>query len=298
MRILTAIAFAVILPLATVAWGDDKDDKGSKKENEEKVEQQKKAALANWDTVEAGPVAVYETKHLIVLAAKTMEKRLKDVGGLLEKGHDQARGVLAFEAGSEPYPGKIAVYLFPKQDQLRSFVRRVERRRVEGEEVGSHSATDEALHAAASPPKGNDLSLEAQAAAQIGSLLLTRRAGTKVPLPDWLVEGFGRATWYRVAPRDKATLDDRRAATRYSGKRTAKDIYDGLIEASEANPLRGSLADYVAYGPYSGKLPAFLKGFEPEENVERKSTAQALESAMIKWDRLDSGWKTWALAPR
>jgi hypothetical protein len=170
---------------------------------------------------------------------------------------------------------------------------------VEGEEVGSFSATDETLHAAASPPRGAaDLPLEAQAAVQLGGLLLTRRAGLKTPVADWLVEGFGRATWYRIAPRDKVTLDDRRAAARLAVKHDAKAIYEGLVEAAEAGPLRGSLADYVAYGPLASKLPALLKGFEPEENVERKTTAQALETAMMPWDRVDRGWKAWVLSVR
>lgn len=298
MRTMTHAVLAALLLIAPFAWAQEKKDKANAKEDAEKVEQQKKAALANWETVEAGPVATHETKHLFILAAKPLEKRLKDLGALLERGHDQAKGVLAFESDQPVYPGKIAVYLMPRQDLLRAFVRRVERRRVEGEEVGSHSATDEALHAAASPPKGNDLPLEGQAAAQIAGVLLTRKAGVRVPLPDWLVEGFGRATWYRIAPRDKATLDDRRTASRLSSRRSAKDIYGGLIEASEANALRGSLADYIAYGAFSNKLPALLKGFEPEENVERKSTEQALEAAMIGWDRLDKGWKLWALSPR
>ena len=94
------------------------------------------------------------------------------------------------------------------------------------------------------------------------------------------------------------TLDDRRAAARLSSKHGAKDIYDGLVEAAEATPLRGSLADYLAYGPGAAKFPALLKGFEPEENVESKTTGQALQSAGISWDRLDRSWKTWALTVR
>lgn len=265
----------------------------------EKVAQQKKAALANWEIVGAGDNAVHETKQLILVAPRAMEKRLKEIGLLLEKGHDQARRVLAFDSKQEPYAGKITVYLLPSKEVLHTFMRRVERSRVEGEELGSFSATDEDLHAAVCPPRAaGDLPLEGQAVAQNAAALLVRRAGVKTPVADWLVEGFGRATWHRLSPRDRVTLEDRRAASRLAGVRSAKEIYEGLIEAREAKALRGSLADYLAYGPYASKFPALLKGFEPEENIETKTTAQALDSAGIGWERLDKGWKTWALTVR
>lgn len=296
MRILAILLLIGIVPFVASLGAQDKDTKAEKAE---KIIQQKKAGQANWDAVEAGPVVVHETKNLILLAAPPMERRLKDIGATLEKGYDQAKNVLAFEKDQELYPGKITVYLFPTSNQLRAFVRRVERRRVDGEEVGSHSIADEAVHAAASPGKtSGDLSLEGQAVAQVAAVLLGRRAGVRVPVADWLVEGFGRATWYRISPRDKVTLDDRRAASRLSTKRTAKEIYDGSVEAIEATPLRGSLADYLAYGGFSSKFPALLKGYELGENVENRTTDQALEAAGITWDRIAKGWKTWALNPR
>lgn len=296
MRTLSLLTLATLL-VAMLVRADDKAT--SKEEQEAKAAAQKKAALANWESVDGGPEVVHETKHLIIVAPKTLAARLRDFGPLLEKVHDQALKPLAFEKDQEPYPGKIAVYLFPKVDSLRSFIRRVEKRRLEGEEYGSHSATDEILHAAAAPGKtAGDLSVEAQAASQLAAVLLVRRAGNKTPVADWLVEGFGRATWYRVAPFDRATSNDRRAAARLAGRKSAKDVYGGLVEASEAPPLRGTLADYLAYGPISAKFPALLKGFEPEENMESKTTEQALESAGLKWDAVDRGWKAYAAAGR
>ena len=56
-------------------------------------------------------------------------------------------------------------------------------------------------HVAAAPPKGRqDAKVETQAAEQIASALLARRAGSKVPIPTWVVAGFGRATSWRAAP--------------------------------------------------------------------------------------------------
>lgn len=293
MQKVTSVLLAALFLIVAAARADEKEDK--KAARTAKIAEQKKAAEANWETVEAGPSVIQETANLLVIAPKSMEKRIKDVGALLEKAHDQAKKALAFEATEEPYPGKITVYLFPGPDQFRAFVRRVEKRRLEGEEVGSHSATDELVHAAASPGKTPaELSVEAQGAAQVASVLLVRRAGVKTPVADWLVEGFGRATWYRVAPRDRTTVQDRQQAARQAVRRSAKDIYTGVVERLEAPALRGSLAEYLAYGPAAAKFSALLKGFEPEENVESKSTEQALEAAGLAWDRVDRGWKGWA----
>ena len=198
MRKVMRLTLAALVLVVGAGRGDEKDDE--KKEKEEKLAARKKAAEANWDAVEAGPWAMTETKHLIVIVPKAMEKRLKDVAGLLEKAHDQAKGALAFEKDKEPLPGKMIVYLLPGREQFRAFVRRVEKRRLESAEAGSFAAADEKLHAAASPGHAaGDLSLEGQAVAQVAAVLLVRKAGVKVPVSAWLVEGFGRATWYRVA---------------------------------------------------------------------------------------------------
>jgi hypothetical protein len=285
------------LVLALAARGGEKEDK--KADAEAKVAAQKKAAEVNWDAVEAGPVATHETKHLVLIAPKPLEKRLKEIGTVLERAHEQALKPLAFDAGQEPYPGKIMVYLFANRDHFRAFVRRVEKKRVEGDEAGGFAAKDEDLHAAATPARAaGELSLEGQAAAQLGSLLLTRRAGLRNPVPDWLVEGFGRATWYRVAPRDKVTLDSRRQAARLAGVRSDKDIYSNMLESGEGAPLRGSLAEFLAYGPLAPKLSALLKGFEPDENGEPKTTDQALDAAGLTWSRVNTGWKAFALVSR
>ncbi len=296
MRILATLFLATSL-FSVAGRADEKT--AAQEELEAKVVAQKKTALRNWESVDAGPEAVHETKHLIVVAPKAMSNRLKDVGFVLEKAHDLALRPLAFEKDQERYPGKIAVYLFPKAENLRSFIRRVEKRRLEGEEFGSHSATDEVLHAAAAPGKtAGDLSVEGQAAAQLAAVLLVRRAGDKVPVAHWLIEGFGRATWYRASPFDRITANDRRMAARLAGRKSVKDVYGGLVEAAEAPPLRGTLADYLAYGPTGAKFPALLKGFEPEENGDSKTTEQALEAAGIKWDAVDRGWKVHVTAGR
>ncbi|HWG42570.1 MAG TPA: hypothetical protein VN688_07265 [Gemmataceae bacterium] len=259
----------------------------------------KKKAEANWETVGAGKAALHETKHFVVCAPEAMARRLKDVGNLLEKHHDKAKEALKFdipeEAKGEVLPGRVTVYLFAEREHFTAFVRRIESRRFLPEETGSYSARDDKLHVAASPPRGKQgLPVEIQACEQVASLLLARRAGVRTPLPDWVTAGFGRATYYRVAPRDKAVLADRGLAANLSRKRGISDVWDGKIAADEADAMQGSLMDFLAYGPAARVFPKFIAGFAPEENMEKKTAGQAFEAADLKPDKVAKSWKAWA----
>jgi hypothetical protein len=260
------------------------------------ADEAKKKAEANWDSTGAGSPATLETKHLLLVAPQAMEKQLKEVGAMLEKAHDQAWMALQFDKEAV-LPGKVTVYLFAERDHFAAFVRRVEKRRLQPDETGSNMPADTWLHLAASPPRGKQgLGVEGQAAEQLAVLLLSRRAGNSTPLPDWLVAGFGRATFYHAAPRDKATLNDRRLAARMSRNLGPAEIWGGSLDAESAPALRGSLVDFMAYGPGAAKFPAFVAGFAPEEGREKKTTWQALEAAGLKGDRVRTAWKTWVLS--
>jgi hypothetical protein len=263
------------------------------------VDALKKKAEASWEAVGAGKPATQETKHFVICAPEAMAKRLKEVGELLEKHLDKAKEALQFEMKEEDkgevLPGKVTVYLFAEREHFTAFVRRIESRRLLPEETGSYMAADDKLHVAASPPRGKQaLPVEIQACEQTASLLLARRAGVRTILPEWLIAGFGRATYYRVAPRDKAVLADRSLAASLARKRTAEEIWDGKIASDEAETLQGSLVDFLAYGPAASTFPKFVTGFEPAENVEKKTTAQAFEAARLKPEVVAKNWKSWA----
>jgi hypothetical protein len=203
------------------------------------------------------------------------------------------------EDKGEVLPGRVAVYLFAEREHFTAFVRRIEARRLLPEETSSFQAADDKLHVAASPPRNKQgWPVEIQAGEQVASLLLARRAGVKTPLPDWLASGFGRATYYRVAPRDKLVLADRQFAANLSRKRQPSDIWDGKIDADEADALQGSLVDFLAYGPASRVFPKMVTSFAPEENMERKTALQAFDAAGLKPDRIAKSWKAWALVAR
>lgn len=279
-------SFGTALALAACVCAVRADDTA------DKVAAQKQVAEAAWAAIEAGPAAHVETKHLLVYAPKEMEKRLKDVGALLEKQHDLAVAALGFEKDADVYPGKLTVHLFASREQFTAFVRRVERRRLEPEETASHAANDEFLHAAAGPPRGKtEPGAEAQAGAELTALLLRRKAGLKTELPGWLISGFGRATHLRTVAGSKATQDERKKAAALARIRGVKAIYGSMAEAEEAPILQASLADYLAYGGGSAKFPALVLAFRPAENVVRVTTEAALEAAGLGWERVEAGWK-------
>jgi hypothetical protein len=276
---------AAVLLLAAGAWADEAADKTAAR---------KKQAEADWETVGAGPFVHLETDHLLIYAPNDWEKRLKDVGAALEKEYEQAKGALAFDAKSDPLPAKALVFLFDERERFAAYVRRVEKRRLESDEAAVFGADDEALRVAAGPPRSKqDLDTDGMAGEQLAALLLARKAGVKTPLPGWLTDGFGRATYYRAVGGPRTGADRAKAIEWAKMMKSAKDIWTGAVDADKAPALQGSLADYLAYGPKSDKFPAFVLGFKPEENVEKKTTEQAFEAAGLTADKVDKSWRAW-----
>ena len=166
MRVTTRALLA--LPLLLVAWPVAFADEAA-----DKLAAQKKNADENWEALETGPAAQVETAHLLVYAPKSYDKRIKEVGAALEKYYEQARKPLGYEKDA-PWPGKIAVYLIPEREDFTKFVRRVEKRRVEAEDAGSHLVEGDFPHAVGGPPRAKtDPSVEGQA----GEQLATAHAG-------------------------------------------------------------------------------------------------------------------------
>jgi hypothetical protein len=289
MRLITHALLALPLLLAArpAALADEAADK---------IAAQKKAALENWEAVGGEPAHV-ETAHLLVYAPKSYDKRLKEIGAALEKYYEQARKPLGYEKDA-PWPGKVAVYVIPDREDFTKFVRRVDKRRVEAEDAGSHSAEGDFPHAVGGPPRAkSDPGAEGQAGEQLAMALLARKAGTKVPLPGWLVSGFGRATGYHARPNDKAAAEERRRAAALVRKgHKVQEVWGATLEADDAPPLEASLADFLAYGQGQAKFAAFVEGFKPEENQDKKTTEQALQAINLPVDRLNARWREWAAA--
>ena len=54
-------------------------------------------------------------------------------------------------------------------------------------------------------------------------------------------------------------------------KRKAADVWGANLVGDEAEYLRASLVDYMAYGPGSSKFALFVEGFRPGENMPTKT---------------------------
>src|SRR5438067_12094514 len=107
---------------------------------------------------------------------------------MMEKYFVTASKVL-FTDKDKPLKNRITVYLLEQPEQIDAFIRRVEKRRPLRQENGTFNAEDDALHAAAVQREKTDPPVEVQAAQEVASLLMQRRAGPKTILPSWLVHG-------------------------------------------------------------------------------------------------------------
>ncbi len=288
MRFTTGVV--LLLAIGPVGLADDPADK---------LAAQKKTAAENWDEIGSGQAAHIETAHLLVYAPRSYEKRLKEIGANLEKYYEQARKSLGYEK-EPPWSGKMAVYLIPDRDDFTRFVRRVEKRRVEAEDAGSHWVEGDFPHAAGGPPRARtDPIVEVQAGEQLATALLVKRAGTKTPLPGWLMSGFGRATGYRVRTGEKAVIEERRKAAALVRKgHRVQEVWGATLEADDAPILEASLAEFLAYGPLQARFTALLAAFQPEENQDKKTAEQALQGLNLAVDRLNARWREWAVTGR
>jgi hypothetical protein len=287
---LRGLLTAVLVLSPGAAWAADDEVKA-------KIAAQKKTAETVWTTIEAGDAApVHETSRVLLVAPKSEEKRLTTLGNLMDKAYDKACAALKIDPVKEaPWAGKLTVYITTEREHFTAFVRRIEKRRLETGEVGTFDADRDAPHALGGPPRTKaDPSAEVQAIQQIGCALLQKKAGTKVPLPGWLLVGFGRATYYRVAPNDSAVANERKkAAALVRMGRGCGDVFADRLSPDDGIPLGASMADFLAYGPGAKKFTEMVAAFRPEENQESRPIGQVLESLSMKVDQLDKSWRGW-----
>lgn len=280
MRTSPALLLAALLFISPLARAADDDE-----EKARKLAEQKTAALAGWKALELGTLATHEADHFFIIAPADQAKKLKAIAGTLARYESTAAKALALDLKSA-YPGKITVYLLPDDSHLATFFRRIEKRRPERGAAGTFLAADDKLHAAASS--------DVRAGEMVAALLLQRKAGPRASLPFWLLQGFGRATTYRLFPRDKAALAEKRKVRGLAKKVGADAIWDGTTEKDDTEALRASLAEYMAYHGGAARFPKFVAAFKPGERAESRTTEYALKEAGISADKLKGLWKSWA----
>src|SRR5207237_933182 len=114
------------------------------------VAEQVKTAQANWTRLfQKEPTDFHETPNFLLLGS-VPNKSLKEVGAALEKQLAAAVKALLLDR-EDPWAGKLAVYLFAERGHYNSFVRTIEQRRVEEDELGCFDVLkNERPHVAAS----------------------------------------------------------------------------------------------------------------------------------------------------
>jgi hypothetical protein len=266
-----------------------------KEKSAARVAELRKAAQKAWDAIEGGDLAMLETRHLLIVAPKAQEGKLKNAGGLLEKYFETAATGLGLDRKKDLPEGLVTIYLLADREQVATFARRIETRRPASGETGSFSAADDRLHAVGAPAPGKiPLSAETRAGEQLAALLASRKAGVRTPLPDWVLAGVGRATTYRVAPRDPITMVQRKQIRALARVRNASTLWAGTVEVEEADALAGSVMDFLAYAAGTKFIGKFLVGFQPGENAPTKTVEQALTAAGSSGEKVDKAWKVWA----
>ena len=262
------------------------------------VAQQVKTAQQNWKRInEKDPPAIHETPNFLLLGS-VPGKTLQEIGETLEKQLEAARKALKLE-GEDPWPGKLAVYLLPERGRYNSFVRGVEKRRVEEDELGCLEVLKtEAPHVAATAGMNpQDPSVDGQASEQMAAARRCRKKlGTPTRVPEWVLAAFGRCPpLCRAAHHAQCSSAEHRRVQQLLNQkiRMAKDVIGAGLAAEEATVLRANLIEYLAYSGRTAKFVPFLLGFRPTENVAEPTTDMALAAATLTSERLTEVWHKW-----
>ena len=289
MRFLTTLVLGICVSCMVLAQDEAKKPAATKE-----------IAKSVWDKLNAGPSTVFESNKIILMMPKTAEPKAKDITSNLEKYYENAAKSVGYKEDNAPWTGKLMVFIMPEREQFVAFVRRVEKRSPSGDDHGAFGFIEGVPYMVSGPTKPKDFtSSEVQAYKEMGGALLRSKAGEKTPLPDWVVDGFGRAVHWRVQGANNKTVQNDRRKVQIIARKVASvgEIWSG--SDAEATPLlQASVMEFIAFGPQSSKLPDFLKGFIPEENGDAKSAEQALDSSGLVSKNILGAWKIWVLTSK
>jgi hypothetical protein len=254
------------------------------------ITRQKQTAETNWSALKITPPAKAESANLLLFGT-IPESRIKALAATLEKQCAVAVKALQFEKDEKPWVGKLAVYVFADRAQFRSFVRQVQKRSPDDAEHGTQDIKNEAPHVATAAGKGRDApTAEVVAGQQLAAALLASRA-KDVPLPEWLVVGFGRATAAQAAGVPPAVR--KRTARELARRLRASDAWNEALPAEQRFALAAGVADYLFYGKGADKPADFLLAFRPSDEQPMKSVADALSAIKLTPELLEAGYARW-----
>jgi hypothetical protein len=305
-----ALALAVATDPATAGGGKDKGtDKGKDtskdtpkdtkkvdpKPDAAKVKIQKEKAEQHYkDAFEIDNPPTFESAHFILCG---QGRNLSVIAGDLERAYTKATKMLKLpEPG--PWPGKLTVFLLPDSKSYPKMIRVIERRKADDDEHGSIQTEGQLPHVCVCPSKvPGDLGVDASACIYMCEFLLEARAKTK--LPEWLLEGFGRATTLHILGSTVLERDRRAASAILNAKnanKSANDVFNNSLKAEENPYLRASLVDYMVYSGRTDKFIPFLEGFRDDEKGNPGNINSALANAKLMEADLTKNWHNYAKA--
>ncbi|MBY0457096.1 MAG: hypothetical protein K2V38_07155, partial [Gemmataceae bacterium] len=299
------IAFAAALLAACAAVPDvtlpivAAQDKDKGKEEATKA---KAAALANMKKAGVEKPTVVETANFVIVGSAGEEK-LKALGKAMEESVALARKTLKFDEKETIWKGKLTVYFMPENAEYKALMRRAFQQPPDAPYLDLRAELPLFVDPAELPGKPTDGDLYANTAARIaGEHLKAKGTGTQ-NVPDWLRDGFGRATAFRAegttSKRYQGYKTQARAALNPKGEKPpalAEVWGDTKIPGGDA--LGTSFAEYLAYGPGAAKFPMLIDGLKPTENNASPTFVQGLDAAGWKdkdLPALDTAWRKWAL---
>lgn len=257
----------------------------------ELVAKQKKAADDIFARLQTTKLVRAETDHFYAVGTAA-DARLKSMLGSFEKVTGVMIRALQYESNAVPWNGKLVVYVLADAPALKSFIRQVEKRSPQAEEIGTAKLDKDSAHVAVMIWAGKDApQMEAVAIQRLGGALLADRAKTD-RLPEWLVAGFARAAVASGTPAGPRKREIQKLGLPVTAAWTPE------VPVETRNKVAASLVEYMIFGK-AVKVGAFLEAFRPtsdQMDIE-KPTSSILEAVELTPEKLDLGWKQWLAKP-
>jgi hypothetical protein len=273
----------------------DKIDPAKLKPDPAQVQVQKEKGEKHYKEIfEVEEALFYESSHFLLYGKAN--RALINVAGDFEEAYAKyACKVLELEPNPGPWPGKLTVFLIHDAKRYPQAIRILQRRKADEDEIGCYEMDGPTPHVVACPSKTvGEQSMEATACTQMGAWLVSSKARTRVP--DWLAEGFGRATMLHAWGANVLAADRRKAAAFLKkNERPISDLISGTnLSGQELPVLRASLGDYLAYSNRTDKFLPIVSGFLTNGKNQPGSFDVGLQKANLKQDDLQKNWHNFA----
>jgi hypothetical protein len=273
----------------------EKIDPAKLKPDPVKVQFQKEKGEKHYKEIfEVEEAPFHESNHFLIYgkANRALLSLASDIEDAYAKYGCKA---LDLEPNPGPWPGKLTIFLIHDAKRYPQAVRILQRRKADEDEIGSYDMEGPVPHVTACPSKTlGEQSMEATACTQMGACLVSLKAKTR--LPEWLAEGFGRATMLHAWGSNILAADRRKAAAFITrNNRNIGDVITGTgLNTQELPVLRASVADYLAYSNRTDKFLPIVSGFLTNGKNQPGDFNVGLQKANLKQEDLNKNWHNYA----